>query len=577
MKKVLPYDKLVKSVNFVNKNLISEEILMKKKSKAALSLILSLILLFSAVVPAFALTPSRTGSKVPVILIGGDGEQLVNKDGKPIPRWSSVFDRLTEKKEDEEGNKEVYKSVANVLLPFLIDGLLTGNYDRYYENFQKEVSELFGDSLLDENGEVANGSGLAQRRLTTMENAMKYDAKSGKGYYGFYDYQFYYDWRLDPLETADKLNEYIQGVKKITGSPKVAIIGRCLGTVIATAYVAKYGTDDLYGLGLDGTVSNGAEILSEPISGKFKLDGNAINRFLIDANYVNDLNVDAFIGETVELLEKSGVLDVLTGVTKETIYYVVVKGVTSALALSTFCTWPSFWAIVKEEDYENAMDYVFGPQGSEKRKTYAGMIEKIEKYDTVVRKHLPEIMNKVNDNANLAIFAKYGLQINPIVQSRNVVGDQFASIKCSSFGATASDIYSTLSDEYVENRVSEGKGKYISPDKQIDASTCMFPDQTWFIKGADHSFWTNIEHEVLYSAITASSQLTVDDFDCTQFLVYNYETEVSSPMTEENCNTYYWKANKKSDEPDSKAGRLLSFLTMLFKWLKSLWEKIKNK
>lgn len=550
---------------------------MKKTGKKLLAILLSALIIVSAAVPAFAMTATRTGSKVPVVMIGGDGDKLADKDGNYLMRWSDVFGKLSEKGEDKEGSSEIYKSVANVLLPFLIDGLLIGNYDRYYENLQKEISEMFGDLLLDENGEVANGSGISQGRKNSMASDLSRDSRAGKGYYGFYDYQFYYDWRVDPFKTADELHTYIQGVKKVTGSPKVAIIARCLGTVIATTYVAKYGTDDLYGLGLDGAVSNGAEILSEPISGKFKLDGNAINRFIIDGRLVNDFEIDAFVGETMELLEKSGIFDVVTGITKETIYYVVVKGVTSALSLSTFCTWPAFWGIIKEEDFDNAMEYVFGKEGSEKRTKYAGLIEKINHYDSVVRKHIPEIMNKINDNANLAIFSKYGVQMTPVIESRNVVGDQFVSAKCSSYGATASDIYSTLSDEYIENRISEGKGKYISPDKQIDASTCMFPNQTWFIKGADHGHWQNVEHDVLYTVATADRQLTIDDLDCTQFVIYDYKTDNCFPMTEENCDTYYWKADKERDEPTSNAGRLLVFLTTFFRWLKSLFEKLNIK
>ena len=399
------------------------------------------------------------------------------------------------------------------------------------------------------------------------------DSKNGKGYYGFYDYQFYYDWRLDPLETADRLNEYIQAIKKVTGAPKVAIVARCLGSVIAMAYVAKYGTDDLHGLSLDGAVANGAEILSEPIRGKFVLDGNAISRYLMDMKAVGQMDVDSLIVETVELVERAGILGTVSDVTKETIYYVVVKGVTSALALSTFCTWPSFWSIVKEEDFDTAMEYVFGPEGGEKRVTYAKLIEKINNYDALVRKHIPELMNEVNDNANLAIFSKYGLQLNPVAESRNRIADQFVTVERSSYGATTTDIYSTFSDEYVAARISEGKGKYIAPDRQVDASTCMFPDQTWFIKGAEHGDWIDIESEVLYTVATADRQLTIDDLDCSQFSVYSYETDKVDDMTEENCDTYYWKADKNSDHPDSPALRLLTFLTSFFKWLKSIFDR----
>ena len=215
---------------------------MKKKTKRILSAVLSMLLLLSVFVPAFAATPTVTGSKVPVVVIGGDGDTLVDKDGKALPKWFNAFGNISEKGNDAEGSKEIYKSVANVLLPFLIDGLLTGNYDRYYENLQKEIAEVFADSLLDENGEASNGSGISQSRKNTMAYNVTRDSKNGKGYYGFYDYQFYYDWRLDPLETADRLNEYIQAIKKVTGAPKVAIVARCLGSVIAMAYVAKYGT-----------------------------------------------------------------------------------------------------------------------------------------------------------------------------------------------------------------------------------------------------------------------------------------------------------------------------------------------
>ena len=546
---------------------------MKKKTKRILSAVLSMLLLLSVFVPAFAATPTVTGSKVPVVVIGGDGDTLVDKDGKALPKWFNAFGNISEKGNDAEGSKEIYKSVANVLLPFLIDGLLTGNYDRYYENLQKEIAEVFADSLLDENGEASNGSGISQSRKNTMAYNVTRDSKNGKGYYGFYDYQFYYDWRLDPLETADRLNEYIQAIKKVTGAPKVAIVARCLGSVIAMAYVAKYGTDDLHGLSLDGAVANGAEILSEPISGKFVLDGNAISRYLMDMKAVGQMDVDSLIVETVELVERAGILGTVSDVTKETIYYVVVKGVTSALALSTFCTWPSFWSIVKEEDFDTAMEYVFGPEGGEKRVTYAKLIEKINNYDALVRNHIPELMNEVNDNANLAIFSKYGLQLNPVAESRNRIADQFVTVERSSYGATTTDIYSSFSDEYVAERISEGKGKYIAPDRQVDASTCMFPDQTWFIKGAEHGDWIDIESEVLYTVATADRQLTVDDLDCSQFSVYSYETDKVDDMTEENCDTYYWKADKNSDHPDSSALRLLTFLTSFFKWLKSIFDR----
>ncbi len=410
-----------------------------------------------------------------------------------------------------------------------------------------------------------------------MERDLSQDKKIGKGYYDARDYTFSYDWRLDPLEVADTLHTYIERVKAVTGSKEVCLIGRCLGSSVITAYVAKYGMEGIHGVGFDGGVVNGAEVISEPISGKFKLDGNALNRFLADCNALGMFKVDSFINETIDLLSKAGVFETVAGVTKETIYYTVVKGVTSALALSTFFTFPSYWAAVKSEDYEEAKEYVFGPEGSEKRQEYAGLIAKLDNYNEKVRQKIPEIMNTINDNGNLAVIAKYGVQIVPVIKSRNVIGDQFASVECASYGATASDVYSTLSDEYIAQRVAEGKGKYISPDKQIDASTCQFPDQTWFVKGAKHSQWTQTETDILCTVISADRQLTVDESPLSQFIVYKFDESKAYQMTEENCDTYYWKANKQADQPESKASRLMFFLFALARWFMSLINRIRAK
>ncbi len=545
--------------------------------KKAISVLLALIMVFSLVLPASAkVSFYDIRNQVPVIRISGDGDALYDADNNKVFSFSNLLSEVTSI-DNEDGN--LYESVANVLQPFLIDGLITGNYEKYYDALQKEIGELFASSCLDNNGDASNGSGISNERKNYMNNCLKTDKKLSKGYYEYNDYWFWYDWRLDPLENADSLHEYVQGIKAVTGSDKVAILSSCLGTEVTMAYVAKYGVDDIQGIGFDGSTVGGAESMSEPISGKFKIDGNAINRFIADSKALGQFDIDDFVVATIDLLTKSGVIDELTGVVKDTIYYTVVEGVTSALALSTFYTWPSYWAGVKSENYETAIKYVFGEEGSKKRTEYAGLIEKIENYNTKVRQKIPQILQSVVDGgANLCIISKYGYQIMPIIESGDVIGDQFASVTCSSFGATTSTVYGTLSDKYIANRVKEGKEKYISPDKQIDASTCLFPDYTWFTKGSSHSNWTTAECRLLYSVITSDKQLTVDDFDIGQFMVYDNDTKVMSTMTEENCDTYFWNADIEDDKPATKDGRLMSFIKSIIRWfilvIKMLSEKI---
>ena len=118
------------------------------------------------------------------------------------------------------------------------------------------------------------------------------------------DYRFYYDWRLDPYEVADQFHDYIEAVKAVSHCDKVSIIAKCLGTNVVLAYIEKYGTDSIYGLGLDGGTVNGVEPLSEALSGKFKIDGNAITGRLVVCNVFVVTNIDPFLIETMDMVTK---------------------------------------------------------------------------------------------------------------------------------------------------------------------------------------------------------------------------------------------------------------------------------
>ncbi len=542
--------------------------------KKALSLILSIILTFSFILPCFAAieTPKTfTGSDVPVIALFGDGEALRDENDNIVFKFSELLNIFNSDEDSEEGEEDpVMDAVIAILQPFLIDGILKNEWDAYYDALEKEIGDLFTEVRYDENGECPNNTDISKNLRTQMANQMATDYKALRGSFYVYDYQFWYDWRQDPRETADELHAYIEGIKKTTGCDKVAILARCLGTTVTAAYIAKYGTDSLHGVAFNGSVVEGAEIISESISGKFNIDGDAINRLLFDMNATGSASIDEFITSSIDLATKSGLIDTLTGTVKITVYNKLVKGVTSALALSTFFTWPGYWACVSAEDYDNALEYVFGDENSAKREKYAGLISKIEGYNTDVRQNLDNIYDDIEKSgAKIAVIAKYGFQLAPITESADQIADQYATLTKSSFGATtAPSIFETLSDEYIAQREAEGKGKYISPDKLIDASTCRYPEYTWFTKNISHSYWHDFETALLYNVITADKQYTVEDFDCTQFMVHDYETGAVVPMTEENCHTESWYENVKDGEKIGFLSKIIAFFKSLVTWFK---------
>ena len=558
--------------------------------KKIISLLLTLLMLFSVCSlgviaigdiekPTNQIQVNSSKSKVPIIRILGDGEPLYNENQEKIFHIRSMTSGGLSSDDDEDS--DVLSSVANILLPFLVDGLLNDEWDAYYENLQKEISDIFSEICLDDNGEVSNGTGISQARKDEMAGYLKRDAKKSKGYYAINDYRFWYDWRLDPIYTAGLLNEYIQEIKKVTGCDKVSIMASCLGTIVTTTYIRLYGTDDLHGVGFTGSVSGGAEALSEAISGKFDIDGYAINRTLIDSDYVGEFNVDKFITSSIDLLTTTGVIDYLEKGVRDTLYAKLVEGVTSALALSTLFTFPIYWAAVSPEDYDDALLYVFGPKGSEKRTKYAGLIEKIENYNTEIRKNYKTTIESIGENGvNFGAVSKYGFQILPICESYDVVSDQFVSVNHSSFGATTSTIYDTLTDDYIQSRVEEGYADYISPDKKIDASTCMYPESTWFMKNVSHSEYTAFERKLLYDVISADKQIKcgdiVDGLTYSRFLVYDYDTDIMTTMTEENCNTENWVADKDAEEPQTIFEKIIVRLTAFFNWIASLFNFLKK-
>ena len=85
-------------------------------------------------------------------------------------------------------------------------------------------------------------------------------------------YFFSYDWRLDPMDHAVSLREYIKNVQRETGKQKVILAGCSMGGVVAMAYLSKYGAKDVQTLILNNTAFQGITMVGEMFCKDYAVD-----------------------------------------------------------------------------------------------------------------------------------------------------------------------------------------------------------------------------------------------------------------------------------------------------------------
>ncbi len=544
--------------------------------KKAISLFLSLLLIFAVMTPAaFAVDEEN----LPIIYIRGNGETIYDGDGKPLGLGiSDLFSNVSNGDYDME---TVVETCANIMLPMLTEGLLFDEWDRYGKAVYEELKPIFKGSEIDENGNPINGSGIAQSRIDASEAEAERDTVN----YGLYDYNFMYDWRLSPYDHVDRLHDYILKVLKTTDKDQVNIHVACLGGGLLMAYLEKYGDKCLIkNVMLNEVLSNGATIISETFSGQINFDAKQIERYLAQMTYCSEIGMPGGFGlsdllneivfKTMDLFNQITVTDkVLDSV--EDLYDKLYKALMPAVCHATgLATVVNYWTCVSKEDFNAALNLLYGEEGSELRTKYAGLIEKIVYYRDHCTSKLDELYEKCENEYNIHIgfVARYGYMNPPITKGADKLSDFLVSLDAATMGATCAKIGSTLSEEYISQRVKDGKGEYISPDRQVDLSTALYPDRTWVIKNAHHSF-SYVSDNITLSFLQGTNYSIHSEGAYPQFSVF-YETEGRlEPMTTENCADYEW-ISLPEEEPTTQTilASLMRFFTMIINFITSLFK-----
>ena len=230
------------------------------------------------------------------------------------------------------------------------------------------------------------------------------------------------------------------------------------------------------------------------------------------------------------------------------------------IVLAVYGTCPGFWTMVRDDYYEKAKQVVF-----EGKAKYAKLIEKIDWYHYNVFQKFPQTLKKCKQQGmKVAVIAKYNIQLAPLFKDCMKQADNLVELETASYGATCADIKQLLPDSYINAQEKAGKGKYISPDLKVDASTCLFPDYTWFIKDLPHDVFPNSVNELIMKIFHSKEQFTVDsDEQFSQYLQYESNSLLLSKVTELDL-------ADENDSAEISLRKLLNLFNTLFWLLKNL-------
>lgn len=456
-----------------------------KKTKKYISFLLAVIMAFSLSVPAFAAEGTAT---CPVINIRGIDSSPVYADRNDTSTLIGV--------PSVERIEEIFK---DDIVPALVVYSATQDEDVLVEEISAVLNEEFKDWFNNSDGTAKDNSGTIMKYPATVSNDS--------------NLTFEYDWRGDPVVIAAELKAFIDYVTEKSGCEKVAVACHSLGSVILVSYFSLFGDDKVASVVFDTPALMGLKSLGDMFSGKLDFDGEALTYFL--KGMLGEAEYAELIASLADIFELADIPEMFS-VFFDSILDEIGPVIYKETLIPLFGCWLTIWSMVPDEQIDESMDYVFNNLC--KDEDYSVLKAKIELYNSTVRKNKKTTLLDFDKSGKVAVISRYGLAAMPVSDSWSLLSDTVIETRSSSLGATTAKAGDYFSDEYLEDK----DMKYISPDKTVDASTCLFPEKTWFIKNAQHS--ETVTKELYNTFLFSSEELTADTSELSRFSYYDKES-----------------------------------------------------
>lgn len=437
--------------------------------KKIISVLLVALMLFSVTIPAFAAANegdtavSYDGN--PVIIVRGiDFAGLTYEDGSKALTFNAgdIFGILIESffarfglKQEEAIIDGIFKVAENVLSPIACDN---------------EGNSVEPVSMVQYPGSMANHPEFTETLTDGGEPGI---VKTAIEKYGAENtYFFTYDWRKTPYELATELSSFVETAKTDSSKDKVNIICASMGGMVTTAYMYYYGTESIDSAVYLCGAQNGTYVCGDALNGRVGFDTDVLKNLV--ASLTDD---NLFIKIILEIFDGLGAIDYITGLLNNLTDENFDKANDMVLrdCMGTLC---GFWALCPDDDFESAINNIFGGHEEE----YPVLLEKLEGTKEFVFSTEDTLLDANENGVKLSFVSNYNTGLVPVYDRANLNGDMVLESELTSNFATIAPLRETLSEEYL----AAADSNYVSADKVIDASTALFKDNTWFVKDAPH-------------------------------------------------------------------------------------------
>jgi pimeloyl-ACP methyl ester carboxylesterase len=492
-----------------------------KEVKMLLSAVLALVVAAVFCLPVYAMQ----GETVPVIVVSGMAV---------LPLTSA----------DEQGGFRAYPPETKKLLKTACDMFIptaclinNGDWAKFADKVFPVINELFDPIACDNDGNSVYDISYPSFELS-MDNYDFYTLQdkdeqavihSAVDKFGAENVFFFnYDWRLDPLYHADKLKDFIDAVKQLKGCEKVTLAPCSMGGTVVLSYLEKNGAGSIHNCVFLSTAFQGTSVVGELFRRELYFDKDAL------ILRINQLGRDNFTKLAYPfltgLLDEMGLFDLILPVIDELIENVGARFYDEILC-NSFGNMPGIWALVADKDFESAKESMLDSDVKQK------LIERIDYYHYNVQQKAQEILkNTLQESCFISIVSQYNMQGLPVNVSYKNNNDFLIDTTYSSAGAICADLDKTLGSEYVQQNTSCGHN-HISPDNAIDASTCLLPEQTWFIKNLAHidfSYGTQAADFVVWLLGAVEQYNIFSNEPYPQFMEFDYDSGALTPVSYEN-------------------------------------------